>query len=80
MTWNCNGRPPRVTWENPAADHQIVLAFTSAQDHSGQIAVSCTCLGRRYTQHQPIEIRTRWTAEQALAVWRAHLEEEAASS
>jgi hypothetical protein len=48
--------------------HQIRLTFRRRD----RIAVSCTC---RATGHdyKPLEVRSRWDAAEAQAVWRAHL-------
>lgn len=59
---------PRVVFEDPDLPHQIVLRFTGGNTH--RIGVSCNCM-----RGVPIEVRTRWEASEAIAVWRAHLEE-----
>jgi hypothetical protein len=76
---------PRVTFEDPDLPHQIVLTLRGG-GHG--IMVSCNCLraagpvkgkAGRSSTHEPLEVRTRWEAAEALAVWRAHLAEAGAT-
>jgi hypothetical protein len=65
---------PRVVFEDPDLPHQIVITMRKGFN----IMVSCNCLkvndlGSRGT-YEPIEVRTRWEAAEAIAVWRAHVE------
>jgi len=62
----------RVTMRDDTLPHQIRLSLRST---TGKIAVSCTCLriGRNDYDYEPIEIRPRWDADEAKAVWRAHI-------
>ena len=62
------GGHPRVTFEDPDLPHQIVLRFTGGNSH--RLAVSCNCM-----RPVSIEARSRWDASEAIAVWRAHMEE-----
>jgi len=62
-------RMAKVTMRDPSLPHQIVIfKLASGPD----IGVSCNCraAGGGY---QPLEARTRWDADDALAVYRAHL-------
>jgi hypothetical protein len=61
-------QPRRVVFEDPSLPHQIVSRFAGGNSH--RISVSCNCM-----HGVPIEVRTRWEAREAIAVWRAHLEE-----
>ena len=67
---------PRVVFEDPDLPHQIVIALRSG---GPGIAVSCNCLRARENghrgQYEVLEVRTRWDAAGALAVWRAHVAE-----
>jgi hypothetical protein len=49
-----------------------VIRLTGGNSH--RIAVSCNCL-----RGEPIEVRTRWDAAGAIAVWRAHAEQAGAA-
>ena len=64
----------RVTWRDDSLAHQLVLY------HIGQeIAVSCNCMrgvDGTAAHHSPLEVRAKWEAADALAVYRAHLAEE----
>jgi hypothetical protein len=64
---------PRVVFEDPDLPHQIVLRFTGGNSHL--IAVSCNCMRQGRGAPVTIEARGKWEAAEALAVWRAHLEE-----
>jgi hypothetical protein len=71
---------PRVVFEDPSLPHQIVITLRGG---GPQIVVSCNCLrlnrhGPRGT-YEPIGVRTRWEASEALAVWRAHVEQAGAA-
>jgi hypothetical protein len=63
---------PRVMMRDDTLDHQIRIHMLGQT--SGLIAVSCLCRyrpqGHSYT---PLEARTRWDPEDALAVYRCHL-------
>ena len=59
---------PRVVFEDPDLPHQIVIRLTGGNSH--RLGVSCNCL-----KGEPIEVRTRWEASEAIAVWRAHVQE-----
>ena len=64
-----------AVFEDPSLPHQIVITLRGG---GPQIMVSCNCLRlngqyRRGT-YEPIEVRTRWDAADAIAVWRAHME------
>jgi hypothetical protein len=59
---------------DPSLPHQIVLHFTTMNDRSDYIGVSCNCRAKG-SGHVPLEARLRWDAEDALAVYRAHLAE-----
>ena len=66
----------RVVFEDPDLPHQIVLTL---QKGGHRIMVSCNCLrvnswGSRGT-YEPLEVRHRFPADEAIAVWRKHLEE-----
>ena len=65
--------PPRVVLEDPDLPHQIVLHFTGGNSHL--IAVSCNCLRKRGAGGEPLGVRSRWEASEAIAVWRAHMAE-----
>jgi hypothetical protein len=55
--------------------HQIRLFFTSLNgNHSGLIAVSCQCRKKKGGGYEPIVTRARWDADEAQAVYRAHLD------
>jgi hypothetical protein len=56
-----------VVFEDPGLPHQIVIRLTGGNSH--RIGVSCNCL-----KGEPIEVRARWDAADAIAVWRAHAE------
>jgi hypothetical protein len=64
------GQSPRKTRDDTRA-HQIRLTF----HRRDRIAVSCTCRAISHTRndYKPIEVRTRWDAAEAQAVWHAHL-------
>jgi hypothetical protein len=73
-------QPRRVVFEDPSLPHQIVLTMHQG---SHRIMVTCNCMriagkgkgsGCRAATYEPIEVRVRWEAAEALAVWRAHLE------
>lgn len=68
----CAGRAPRVTIENRAAPHQMVLTFTPP---GNAITVSCTCSRRRYERNggKPLAARKLFPAPAAIAVWKAHV-------
>ena len=57
---------------DPRLPHQIVLRFVG-----GNIGVSCNCLVTHAVTMERtfLEIRSRWDADEALSVYRAHLEE-----
>jgi hypothetical protein len=61
-----------VVFEDPDLPHQIVIRLTGGNSH--RIGVSCNCL-----KGEPIEVRTRWDAADAIAVWRAHAEQAGAA-
>lgn len=67
---------PRVVFEDPDLPHQIVIMLRPGF----KIAVSCNCLrtgtynGVRETC-KPLEVRACFPAVDAIAVWRAHMEE-----
>ena len=63
----------RPVFEDPSLPHQIVLRLTGGNSH--RIMVSCNCLRTGRSAFAPIEVRTRWEAPEAIAVWRKHLEE-----
>lgn len=73
---------PRVTFEDPDLPHQIVITL---QRGGHRIMVSCNCLrasggsGAAPAAHEPIEVRHRWEAADAIAVWRAHVAEASAA-
>lgn len=59
---------------DPSLPHQIVLHFTTVDGRSDYIGVSCNCRAKG-SGHYPLEARLQWEAEDALAVYRAHLAE-----
>lgn len=61
---------------DPSLPHQIVLGTLPSESH--KIYVSCNCRRQR-TGYEPLEVRTRWDAEDALAIYRAHLAEVSAA-
>ena len=79
-------RPTRALMRDPSLPHQIVLHFTTVHMRSGlncrsdYIGVSCNCRAIKGPKggikgYEPFEVRTRWDAADALAVYRAHLDE-----
>ena len=62
------GQVRRVVFEDPSLPHQIVLRLAQ---RSHRIAVSCNCMR---ANDGSIEIRGKWTAAEAIAAWRAHLD------
>jgi len=62
---------PRAVFEDPDLPHQIVIAMRGP---NFGIMVSCNCMrsAARGGPIEPIEIRARWTAAEAIAVWQAH--------
>ena len=75
----------RVVFEDPDLPHQIVIML---QKGGHRIMVSCNCLraatkakplrpgmAARLAKYEPLEVRTRWEAAEAIAVWRAHMAE-----
>jgi hypothetical protein len=65
----------RVTWRDDSLPHQMRL-YMIGQD----IAVSCNCMrgvDGTAAHYSPLEVRGRWEAAEAQAVYRAHLAEEA---
>jgi hypothetical protein len=61
---------PRVTLEDPAAEHQIQLVFVRG---GRLVAVSCRCLGRRRHTgaRRGFAVREVLPVAQAVAAWRA---------
>jgi hypothetical protein len=62
---------PRVTYRDDTLPHQIRLFLVGYE-----IAVSCTCMrgiDGTASHYSPIEIRSRWEADEAQAVYAAHL-------
>jgi hypothetical protein len=57
----------RFVLEDPDLPHQITIR--QARGAGNRLAVSCNCLDA------PLEIRGRWDAGEAIAVWRAHMAE-----
>ena len=59
-------------FRDPSVPHQIVLVLSG-----NEIVVSCNCMrganGYGWS-YSPLESRTRWDADEALAVYRKHLE------
>ena len=62
----------RVMWRNDDAEHQVRIVTDPASQH---LAVTCVC--RQRAGLPPLEVRPRWDAEDAQAVYRAHLPAEA---
>lgn len=66
----------RVLMRDPSLPHQIVIGYLPGSQH--KIYVSCNC---RLVHHpsggspgyEPLEVRGRWEAADALAVYHAHL-------
>ena len=75
-TFTLNGQRPRVTWEDPAAAHQIRVTVSGSP---AKIAISCTCLGRPNEPHEPLATGSCFPDGQDMAIWRAHLAAEVAS-
>lgn len=61
---------PRFVLEDPSLPHQIILRVAAGGSHL--IAVSCNCMR---PGGAAIEMRARWEAAEAIAAWRAHMEE-----
>jgi hypothetical protein len=63
--------PPRVLLADPAAEHQVVIRYTTGKDRG--VMVSCNCL--RYARwgrpgHVPIEARPgAFPADELRAAW-----------
>lgn len=62
---------------DPSLPHQIVIGYVPGQQH--KIYVSCNCRitippGGGSRGYEPFEVRSRWEADDALAVYRAHLD------
>jgi hypothetical protein len=70
----------RVLMRDPSLPHQIVIGVTPGV--SNLIYVSCNCKAIKRPRgglpfYEPLEERTRWEPDEILAVYRAHLPEEA---
>jgi len=71
----------RPMMRDPSLPHQIVLRFTLSPDErrSDYIGVSCNCRAVRGPKggigYEFFEARPHWDAQDALAVYRAHLAE-----
>ena len=58
---------------DPSLPHQIVLERPKS---GAGVAVSCNCRwhpGRGGGWYEPLEVRARWAAGEALRVWREHM-------
>lgn len=70
----------RVMYQDESLPHQIRIFLVTG---GPGLAVSCCCLrktkrsrkamSRGPASFEPIEVRTRWDADEAQAVYRAHL-------
>jgi hypothetical protein len=61
----------RITMRDETLPHQIVLFLVSCD-----IAVSCNCMrgiDGTSAHCSPLEVRGKWEAAEAMAVWRAHV-------
>ena len=56
-------------YQDDSLPHQIRIFLVSG---GPGLAVSCNCMGTGQG-FEPIEVRSRWEAHEALAVYRAHL-------
>lgn len=78
-TWTYHGQRPRVLLEDASLPHQIRLSASGGNDGrkgTVMISVSCTCMGARNDTHEPLGTRYLFPADEALAVWREHIEQE----